>query len=182
MAKHKKTDFAPHLPPNQARACEADGCMQEGMYKAPKSRGDVHSYQFLCLDHVREYNKKWDFFKGMESDEIEAFMKDAVTGHRVTWKRETDLKNPGEKLQAALDEFLNIGRHKAKPKPRLPAKINKALTVMELEYPYTLPQLKNQYKQLVKRYHPDHHQGDKQIEEKFKLITTAYKTLSEHIE
>ena len=38
--------------------------------------------------------------------------------------------------------------------------------------------LKKQYKKLVKKYHPDLHQDDKQAaEEKFKQLTNAYQVL-----
>lgn len=41
----------------------------------------------------------------------------------------------------------------------------------------TLKEIKTAYKSLAMKYHPDHHQGDKIIEEKFKIINKAYKIL-----
>ena len=39
--------------------------------------------------------------------------------------------------------------------------------------------IKKAYRQLVKKYHPDSHPGDKDIEEKFKKINAAYSVLSD---
>ena len=179
--KRTKKDYAPHIERGKAPRCEEAGCKAEGIYKAPKARSHLHEYRYYCLDHIREHNKKWDYFSGMDADEIEAFMKDAVTGHRPTWEREIHVKNPQEKLYAAIDEFLNIGRRKTKPIPRLGVKMQKALSLFELNYPYTTAILKKQYKELVKRYHPDKNHGDKLAEEKFKAVVGAYKTLESHL-
>ena len=181
MARHTKKDFAPHVTDGKAPRCEAAGCTAEGVYKAPKARSALHEYRYFCLDHVREHNKQWDYFSGMNTDEIEAFMKDAITGHRPTWERDIKVGNPQEKLYAAMDEFLNVGRRKTKAKPHLGAKMEKALALFEIDYPYTAAALKKQYKELVKRTHPDHHPGDKLAEEKFKAVTGAHKILAAHL-
>ena len=41
----------------------------------------------------------------------------------------------------------------------------------------SLELVKKQYKKLVKKYHPDVNQDDKNAEEKFKLLSEAYKAL-----
>ena len=53
----------------------------------------------------------------------------------------------------------------------------KALSTMDLTPPLTLEKLKSRYKELVKRFHPDTHGGDKAAEERLKLINQAYTTL-----
>ena len=51
---------------------------------------------------------------------------------------------------------------------------------MELsEEEISLPLIKKQYKKLVKKYHPDINRSDKNAEEKFKLLSIAYKALTE---
>ena len=152
------------------------------MYKAPKSRDNLHEYHWYCLDHVREHNKQWDFFDGMEADEIEQFMKEAVTGHRPTWTRESALKYSATKLHEALDEFLGLSSKRAsRTSPALPAKLRKALAMMDMQHPYTMAELKAQYRALVKKFHPDVNMGNKEFEEKFKQITIAYHYLSEQL-
>ena len=178
--KHRKADFAPHIAPGSAPPCYVMGCEQVGVYKAPKSRDELHEYRWFCLDHIREHNEKWDFFAGLEADEIEYFVKDAVTGHRPTWDRESRVSDRYNKLQDALYEFLT-GAPKPPPAPPLKAKLRKALSVIDLSYPYTQRQLKTQYRAMVKKHHPDVNKGDKRSEELFKQVTTAYHTLLEHL-
>ncbi len=49
--------------------------------------------------------------------------------------------------------------------------------MFEIEPPLTAPRLKARYKVLVKQHHPDAHGGDKDAEEKLKIINQAYATL-----
>lgn len=181
MSYRKKTDYAPHTDPEASARCEAEGCAEAGIYKAPKSKDHIHDYRWLCLEHVREHNRQWDFFTGFDADAIEAFIKDAVTGHRPTWSRESRIRQPYHKIHDALYEFLNPGS-KVRPAPGAPPKLQKALRILEISYPYTPRQLKRQYRALVKKHHPDVNKGDKASEEIFKKITVAYRTLLEHLE
>lgn len=183
MSNRRKTDYSPHVPSEKAPPCSVAGCDQPGGYKAPKSRQSINDYQWFCLDHVREHNAKWDYFQGLGAEEIEQFMKDSVTGHRPTWTREGHVRDRYAKLQDALYHFMQFGTAKPAPKamPPLSSKLRKALTLFELEYPYSEKELKRQYRLLVKQYHPDLHPEDKDSEERFKQVTLAYALLSEHL-
>lgn len=182
----KKTpkDYAPHVDEGNAPRCCIEGCKAQGAYKAPASRKDLHHYRWLCLDHIREYNAKWDFFDGMSRAEIEAFMKDAVTGHRPTWDRNMPLHQQYDKLQQAVHDFLNPGSPKLRNAPpvEIPVKVRQALSVMNMEYPYSAQELKITYRKLVKKYHPDTNKDDKHTENTFKKITVANKCLIDFIE
>lgn len=179
--KRTRTDYVPHVPSEKAPPCHVHGCRNPGEYKAPKSRSELHEYNWFCLDHIREHNQKWDYFAGLEPDDIEHFVKDAVTGHRPTWNRESRLRDPARQLHEALYEFLSGSKKPEKPLPPLSAKVRKALALMDIEYPYTAKGLKMQYRSMVKKHHPDVNKGDKKSEELFKQITAAYHHLAEHI-
>lgn len=168
-------------PTEPAHACEIAGCAEPAYYKAPKSKTELNSYYWYCLDHVREYNLKWDYFAGMDSGQIENFIQDAVTGHRPTWQREAHVAGRFETLQQALYEFIHGKPIKKAPPPHLTAGLRAALSVLNMEYPYTPEALKAQYRALVKKHHPDVNKGNQQSEEKFKQVTAAYLVLSEHI-
>ena len=43
-------------------------------------------YFCFCLDHVREYNATYNYFNGMSDEAVLRYQKDALTGHRPTWK------------------------------------------------------------------------------------------------
>lgn len=72
----------------QAVACEWAGCQNRGAHRAPKGRENSREYWHFCLDHVREYNQSYNFFQGMNPDDVARYQKDALTGHRPTWKME----------------------------------------------------------------------------------------------
>lgn len=170
-------------PPETHPACAIPGCKEPGAYKAPRSRDALHDYQWLCLEHIRAFNLSWNYFKDMEADEIEAFMHDALTGHRPTWQREDHIRRKHREYRDALEEgmarFFNwdeasIRRASAS---KIPSKERKALRSLELEERCDAKKLKAHFRALVKRCHPDLHQGDRAAEEKFKEINAAYRYL-----
>ncbi len=69
----------------QHPGCQWRGCREAGLYRAPKGRGREGEYFHLCLDHVRQYNKSYNYFNGMTDEEIVDFQESALTGHRPTW-------------------------------------------------------------------------------------------------
>ncbi|MDE3059393.1 MAG: DnaJ domain-containing protein [Pseudomonadota bacterium] len=179
MANKRKNDYAPHIPPETAPLCHAEGCAERGAYKAPLSRDSLQDYHWFCLDHIREHNQKWDFFAGMDAEQIDLFRRDAVHGHRPTWSREQRIRHSWQ-LQDALYEFLHPDAPKPKARPSLPPKLRKSLAALDMEYPYTLQQLKTKYRALARKHHPDANRGDPQSEERFKKITAAYQHLLAH--
>ena len=66
--------------------CEWPGCKAAATHRAPKGRLQVNEYWRFCLAHVREYNQSYNFFAGMSEDAIAKYQKEALTGHRPTWK------------------------------------------------------------------------------------------------
>jgi hypothetical protein len=57
------------------------------------------------------------------------------------------------------------------------AEHDRALAVLELKWPVTLQDIKQRYKSLVKKLHPDANGGDKAAEEHLKVVNQAYSTL-----
>ena len=69
-------------------ACEWQGCKEKASHRAPKGNTEKEYWHF-CLAHVREYNQSYNFFAGMNDAAVMAYQKDAITGHRPTWKMGT---------------------------------------------------------------------------------------------
>ena len=69
--------------------CQWAGCTEKASHRAPKGRGAEKDYWSFCLAHVRHYNQNYNFFKGMSDAAVMAYQKDALTGHRPTWKMGT---------------------------------------------------------------------------------------------
>ena len=128
------------------------------------------------------------FSLGMKQDEIEAYLREDVTWHRPTWKIGSPGEQHGEgwRWQDPFEVFMNgPGTDGAeaksewdRPTSRL-GKKERMLKVMNLEHDATPDELKARYKELVKRHHPDVNGGDKDAEERLKLINEAYNYLRE---
>lgn len=168
---------------SQRQGCDWPGCDCAGDYRAPRSRTRLREFYHFCLEHVRAYNRDWDFFAGMSQPEIEAYLREDVTWHRPTWP----LGNGGSahpdawRWQDPYELFINgagtNGTYGASEWDRRPARLGRTermLAVLDLPPEVTRQELKARYKQLVKRHHPDLHGGDKNAEERLKLINEAY--------
>jgi hypothetical protein len=169
--------------------CEWAGCKEKATHKAPKGRGLEKDYWNYCVNHVRQYNANYNYFAGMKDDEVLAYQKDALTGHRPTWKMGTQKRGKPD-FDAAMDPLGVIrelnGRTGArsqpdpdhKPKERIVRNVErKALETLGLEPGATAAQVKTRFKELAKRHHPDANGGDKSSEDRLVEIIQAYNHL-----
>jgi len=183
-------------PPPQPTVCAHPDCTAEGQYRAPKSRDRLNDYVWFCLDHIREYNQTWDYYAGMDQEEIERHMREDVVGGRPTWplgqwgagphwKTDGSYKDFGFRADFIPDDIAEAmadkaARHKEARRrskgQRLTPEAN-ALAVLDLKAPVTFAEVKARYKTLVKRLHPDANGGDKSAEERLKVVNQAYSIL-----
>ena len=155
------------------KRCAADGCIAEGIYPAPKSRHELRNYLWFCLDHVRAYNKSWNYYEGLQGAALEAEIRRATTWERPTWKFATG--KPGEEMfddSFSLFEFEN--REDDQQRRKLTPEERRAWQIMRMKPIADLEQLKKQYKQLAKENHPDRNGGDEKAEERLKEINLAF--------
>jgi len=168
-----------------SRMCDKEDCNEKGEYKAPKSRIILNEYYYFCLKHVKEYNKSWDFYKGLTVNQIEQAMRKDTIWDRPSWP----LKGKPSKIMDQINELLNndynffekdshYGFYKNKLiDETLTKEQNNALKLLELKLPVDLNQIKKKYKKLVKIFHPDVNGNNKEAENKFKEINESYKIL-----
>src|SRR6185437_13232806 len=181
----------------EAVACEWPDCQNRGSHRAPKGRGNERGYFHFCLNHVRAYNQSDNFFQGMNAEAVARYQKDALTGHRPTWKMGANgAKAKGKTgdidLEGMTDPFSVLGelngRGKGRPgpgagfetKPETRKIFNaerKALQVMGLGADATIETVKAKYKMLVKQHHPDANGGDRSTEDRLIEIIKAYNYL-----
>ena len=64
--------------------CDWNNCEKDGIYKAPVERDNSKKFRLLCIDHVREFNKNWNYFSGMSESQICEFIKSDITWHKPT--------------------------------------------------------------------------------------------------
>lgn len=171
------------------RVCEHPGCAEAGEFRAPRSRENLNQYRWFCLEHVREYNSKWDFYAGMSEDDIERHIRADQTWRRPTWKMSGPVraKMASDPLELLLDPYdiladsgarLRQRRPPAQPND-LPVAEQQALSILDLTWPQTRQGVRARYKELAKRYHPDATGGDREAEERIKQINQAYSTLKQ---
>ena len=182
------------------RRCEWDGCRASGLHRAPRTTaqrqqpaGAEGEYSWFCADHIREFNRNYDYFKDMNDAEIAAFQRDALTGHRPTWGLGVNAapgysQGGGAGMGRAAggrpfhDPFgFFEGAAGARPEePARPVRRKartlelQALQTLGLDETAALNEIKARYKELVKRHHPDANGGDRSAEERLRKVIQAY--------
>ena len=185
------------------QACEWHGCGQLGGFRAPKGRDREGEYYNLCLDHVREYNKSYNYFAGMKDDDVIAYQRSASLGHRPTWTMgvnadsTSDVRpDPNHAWAAAFaDPFGAFGAarrahgpagsgpqgsaaHGAGPaaSERRPLRNleRRSFAALNLDGDEGGVEIKARYKALVKQFHPDANGGDRSSEDRLRQIIQAY--------
>ncbi len=185
--RHRAFDPDPDAP---GRLCDMPNCEEQAGYRAPRSRDNLQDYWWFCLEHVREYNAHWDFYKGMTPGQIENHLRADVSWNRPSWR--LGHLGGGQAAQAFAEDrildplgLLNAaarsrGNRQKAVDPR-PEALRQPLEALGLSWPISMDELKGRYKVLARRHHPDANGGDRASEEKFKTINVAYTALRTHL-
>lgn len=161
------------------RICDHPKCEKEGLHRAPKDRS-LSGYYHFCLTHVKEYNKNWNYYAGLEGDAYEKKVEADRLGDRPTWNTTDRLtKEDVKNLNDPLGLLGKVRKKTANTSPFMPnSPQEKALKTMELKWPTTYTKIKSKYKEWVKKLHPDMTGGE--TEEEFKKINEAFSILQKH--
>jgi len=182
----------------QSPACEWPDCKAPANHRAPKGRMREREYWRFCLEHVRAYNHSYNFFAGMTPEDIAKYQKEAVIGHRPTWKMGMNGGRPTwrshssrfrpdfagvndpfgifEDFDASSGARANSGRRNGASRMVRNAE-RRALDTLGLEAEASPHDVKTRFKQLVKRHHPDANGGDRSSEDRLREIIQAYNYL-----
>jgi len=164
------------------RQCDQAGCAEPGQYRAPKSPDALDDYLWFCKEHAREYNLKWNFFSGQTEDEmLETQEQDRVWGRATrpfggtrdesrAWSR-LGVEDPHEIL--GDNATRNPGRSITGTR-RLPPTERKALEILEARDHWSRPEIRKQYKSLVKDLHPDMNAGNRSDEDRLQEVVWAW--------
>lgn len=162
--------------------CDFPGCKEAGEYRAPKDR-TLRSHYWFCQKHVAEYNKNWDFLKGLTPEEIEQQLRNDTTWQRPRWKLgdhvggQPRFKDP---FDVFSEERLGMDGGYNPPQQNLqyPKKVREAVAFMDLKFPLQLSDVKKRYKQLAKKYHPDISKKDASL---FQKLTQSYTIIIDYL-
>jgi hypothetical protein len=182
--------------PRASRACEWPGCDKSGSHRAPKGRGREGEYWRYCLDHVREYNANYNYFAGLSDNDVTSYQKDAITGHRPTWRMGMNAGpragTSGPRQAAGKGEgftwhdpfgFIEGAAMSGHARPAeaegrtIRNAERKAFETLGLELDASAAEIKAKFKEQVKRHHPDSHGGDRSFEDRLRAVIQAYNYL-----
>jgi DnaJ-like protein len=193
-------------PESEAKSpCAWQGCERSGAHRAPKGHNKEGAYYMFCLEHVRAYNKSFNYFSGMKENEVQEFMKNSLrTGERPTWKVGAGQTGPAKSAQPSpgkpakpglrdwsgkrLNDPFNVFARYARAQARSPVKERErtvlsadrnAIEMLGLEGKPDAKAIKSAYKDMVKRHHPDANGGDKESEERLRNIIVAFNHLKD---
>ena len=170
----------------QIRLCNKEACEDKGVYRAPKSRSNLNNYYFFCLKHVTEYNKSWDFYKGLSVDQIELSMRKDTVWDRPSWPLKGNPRKVIDQLRDLLINDYSLFEKEGEIQEFLKNRLvdenltneeHKSLKILNLSIPISVDEIKKRYKKLVKIFHPDVNDNNKEAEKKFKEINESYKIL-----
>jgi len=167
------------------KRCGVRGCTEPGEFRAPLTPGNFDGpgrWRWLCLDHVREHNAKYNFFDGMTPDEIEAAQSPIAGWDRPTRIFSAPGADPGPAwadFKDPLDAIMARFRpgEQRRPLARFSAEEQHALGALGLNGETDLHAVRKRYSQLVRRYHPDRNGGDRSHEKKLREVIAAWQVL-----
>ncbi|MBU4528627.1 MAG: J domain-containing protein [Hoeflea sp.] len=174
--------------------CQWDGCSKPGVHRAPVGRDAEGQYFLFCFEHARDYNKGYNYFSGLSDGEIARYQKEALTGHRPTWKMgvnrsaesgptQSTAKSGSATAQARMRDphgFFNGPRPTRSVRARKVKSLEaKAFDTLGLAANATSAEIKTRYKDLVKQHHPDANGGDRGSEDRFRAVIQAYQLLKQ---
>ena len=161
--------------------CDWNNCFEIGKYKAPVEKDNSRKFKLLWLNHIKEINKNWNYFSGMNDEQIYDFLKSDITWHKPTqsfsssdnffkilWNNALKDENKKSMLNNSLNYMKQI---------KFDHKDIKAFSILEISVGLKWEKIQKKFKSLVKKFHPDMNLGNKKYEEKLKLITLAYSQL-----
>ena len=171
------------------RTCAEPGCDEPGEFRAPlldapvAGRDGPPPVRWLCLDHVRAFNSRYNFFDGMSADEIHLAQRPyagweqetrAFTGAGDRGPRWADFADPLDAIAARFRRERAPERTDGKP---LSGEDRSSLKVLGLEPDADRSALRRRYTELARRYHPDHNGGDRSHEAMLQKVIAAYQQL-----
>ena len=155
--------------------CDWNNCNEIGEYKAPVEKDNSKKFRMLCLEHVKEFNKNWNYFSGMNDDQVMDFLKSDMIWHKPTQSFSSSdnffkvLWNTT--LKDELDKDKINGEYDHMRQFKFDHKDIKAFSILGISVGLKWKKIQDKFKVLVKKFHPDMNSGNKKYEEKLKLIT-----------
>jgi len=141
----------------QVRICDRHGCNEPGDCPAPKAPNSPDRWYF-CQQHAGEYNRKWDYFEGLEKEEAEA-------------REANERRDNGGYRESAHYGWATSGDG-SRTSDEL-----RALEVLGLDPDADFEAVKKAWRAKAKEVHPDVKPGDEDAAKAFHAYSLAYEVL-----
>ncbi len=172
------------LEKRDVKSCDHFGCDQEGLFPAPKNIHRFNDRYYFCLEHVKAYNDQWNYLDQLRESPDDLPPDDAphhpFQRHGKFFSR-FFTRNPNDPL-GILGEEQDDTLFSSSPTQKFfspKTKEGKAFVTLQLSWPFTEADLKQVYKTLAKKYHPDLNQDDPEAINRFRDIKEAYELLND---
>lgn len=178
---------SPHSDPIGPK-CQWDDCEKIGTYRAPIGRDAEGLYLMFCLEHVKEYNKGYNFATGHSDADVARYQREATIGARPTWgtavTRSSEVPMPST-VRSGTAKALNARRSALQrqaqkadlQKRKLKVLEARAFETLGLPQDATPEEIKRRYKEKLKLHHPDTNQGNRISEDELRASIDAHKIL-----
>lgn len=180
-----------------SRVCEHPGCEVRAEYRAPYAPDALDRYRWFCLEHIREFNARWNFFSDISEEELDSLLDRARLWDRETWRfgrqpksamgahphaegrawERFGFRDPFEVLGENATQNPREARAGEPRRPRLPETVRRALDALGAEDTETLSEIRRRYRDLVKALHPDMNGGDRSEEERLRVVLWAWEQI-----
>ncbi len=172
----RHTRFHGRIARPEPTPCAHPGCPNPAEFRAPKSNrvaGSTGGWQWLCLDHVREFNAGYNFFDGLSPEDIAAAQSPLAGWERAAHDPTVRFNDRTGVFAGRYGGDAFAGR-RAKSGHVLSDPDMAALTKLGLTVDASPADIRRAYKRLVRQYHPDANGGDRAHEGKLQAVVQAY--------
>jgi curved DNA-binding protein CbpA len=168
--------------------CQWDCCEKSGTHRAPVGRDAEGLYLLFCTEHVKEYNRGYNYAADLSSPNTARYQREAATGRRQTWgtpvKLSTHIPMPStapsgsaRALNARMTAAQRLVHRADSPVRKLKALEARALETLGLPANSTPQEIQSRYRQKLKMHHPDANGGSRTSEEALRASIEAHKIL-----
>jgi hypothetical protein len=184
------------------RVCEHPNCDLAGAYRAPMSPDQLDQFRWFCVDHVREYNRSWNFYQDWSDADVEAQIRSDGVWDRPTWSFNDQTRGAtGMHPHAEGNAWRRFGfqdpmsvlgdnatinpatkdraqeANAARRLRRLPAHERRAIDVLGVDADQPRTEIRKAFRALVKSLHPDMNDGSREEEARLTEVLWAWEQI-----